>query len=147
MKKNALLIITTVLILAGLAACTKDKVPTAVLNQTIEADSVLYKGILTGGESGHSDRGDVSVERLATKKYVVFKNFKGSNGPDVRVYLTKTIATNAMPATDVIDLGLVKSISGSFNYELASTVDIKQYKYLVIWCAAFKIQFGYAEFK
>lgn len=106
---------------------------------------VLYTGKLIGGEFGDKARGDVSVEKIGTKHYLVFKNFTSYSGPDLHVYFSKTIGSNAMPPLDYKDLGFLKYLNGSFNYELAMEPDIVNYKYVLIWCAQYRIQFGYTE--
>lgn len=108
---------------------------------------ILYSGVLTGGEMGDQARGDVTIEKVGTRKYLVFKNFNSNNGPDIHVYFSKTIGSHAMPPTEYMDLGFLKFTSGTFNYELLTEPDITNYKYVLIWCARFRIQFGYAELK
>ena len=108
---------------------------------------ILYSGVLTGGEGGDQARGDVTIEKAGTKKYLVFKNFTSNNGPDVHVYFSKSIGSHASPPADYKDLGLLKYTSGTFNYELLTDPDIANYKYVLIWCAQYRIQFGYAELK
>ena len=109
--------------------------------------SVLYTGTLIGGEFGDKARGDVSIEKAGSKYYLVFKNFSSYSGPDIHVYLSKTIGNNAMPPVDYKDLGFLKYLSGTFNYEFATKPDIDTYKYVIIWCAQYRIQFGYTELK
>lgn len=108
---------------------------------------VLYSGVLIGGEMGDRARGDVTIEKVGTKKYLVFSNFASNNGPDVHVYLSKTIGSNAVPPTDYRDLGLLKYTSGTFNYELLTDPDLSVYKYVLVWCVQYRIQFGYTELK
>jgi hypothetical protein len=106
---------------------------------------VLYTGKLIGGEFGDKARGDVHVEKIGSKYFLVFKNFTSFSGPDLHVYFSKTIGNNAMPPVDYKDLGFLKYLNGSFNYELAMEPDIVNYKYVLIWCAQYRIQFGYTE--
>ena len=141
------------LFIAGLfmVGCKKENIP-AYGNEIITppADtqtSVLYTGTLIGGELGDKARGDVSIEKAGQKYYLVFKNVLSSNGPDVHVYFSKTIGSNAMPPTEYADLGFLKYRSGTFNYELAKEPDVANYKYVIIWCAQYRIQFGYTELK
>ena len=129
-----------------LASCKKDKTP-GNGNETINSSQVLYTGVLTGGEAGDEARGNVSIEKSGTKYYLVFKNFTSNAGPDVHIYLSKTIGTHAVPPTEYQDLGFMKFTSGTFNYELAAEPDIVNYKYALVWCAQYRIQFGYAELK
>ncbi len=145
MKKSTFFTITVTLSACiFLASCKKNNVP-LFANETIATDSVLYKTMLTGGEFGDVSRGNVSLEKLSGKKYLVFKNFTSSNGPAVYVYLSKTIGSNAVPPTDFINLGLLKATSGAFNYEITTNPDISIYKYVLVWCQQFSIQFGYGE--
>ncbi|MEO6541454.1 MAG: hypothetical protein ABIN74_10700, partial [Ferruginibacter sp.] len=94
-------------------SCTKDKIP-SYGNEIIVSpgdttqSQVLYSGILIGGESGDQARGDVTVEKLGMKYYLVFKNFNSNNGPDVHVYFSKTIGSHASPPTEYNDLGFMK---------------------------------------
>ena len=105
---------------------------------------VLYSGVLIGGEMGDRSRGNVTVEKLGNRHFLVFKNFSSNSGPDVHVYFSKTIGSNATPPTEYKDLGLLKFTSGTFNYELPAAPDVANFNYVLIWCAQFRIQFGYA---
>ncbi len=145
MKKTTFFtVMLTMAFIILLASCKKNNVP-LFANETIATDSVLYKTMLTGGEFGDVSRGNVSLEKLSGKKYLVFKNFTSNNGPAVYVYLSKTIGSNAVPPTDFINLGLLKATSGTFNYEITTNPDISVYKYVLVWCRQFSIQFGYGE--
>lgn len=144
-----------VIFLAGacfISSCKKNNIP-ANGNEIIVPPSdtttteILYRGTLAGGEAGDQARGDVTVEKAGTKKYLVFKNFTSNSGPDVHVYFSKTIGNHAAPPTEYKDLGFLKYTSGQFNYELLTDPDIANYKYVLIWCARFRIQFGYTELK
>jgi hypothetical protein len=144
----------TLLFVAGLfmLSCKKENIP-AYGNEIIVPPPqdtqtvVLYSGTLIGGELGDKARGDVSIEKAGAKYYLVFKNFYSYNGPDIHVYFSKTIGNNAMPPVDYIDLGFLKYRNGNFNYELATKPDVDTYKYVIIWCAQYRIQFGYTELK
>lgn len=142
------------LILTGLfaAGCKKQHIP-GYGNEIIipppddTVTQVLYTGMLIGGEFGDKARGDVSIEKAGSKYYLVFKNFSSYNGPDLHVYFSKTIGNNANPPVDYKDLGFLKYLNGSFNYELPGSPDVTNYKYVLIWCAQYRIQFGYTELK
>ncbi len=143
--------VVLVLILVMAVSCKKETI-SAYGNEIIMPPEdtqriVLYKGVLIGGEMGDKARGDVSIEKVGSKHYLVFKNFSSYNGPDLHVYFSKTIGNNAMPPVDYIDLGFLKYLNGNFNYELVNNPDIAIYKYVLIWCAQYRIQFGYTELK
>lgn len=132
-------------------SCKKENVPAygnEIIVPPVDTQTlVLYTGTLIGGELGDRARGDVSIEKSGSKYYLVFKNFTSSNGPDIHVYFSKTIGSNAMPPVDYRDLGFLKYRSGTFNYELSAEPDLTNYKYVMVWCAQYRIQFGYTELK
>ena len=147
-----LLIISCLAGVTCLISCKKSSIPSngnevIVLPGDTTQPVILYSGVLIGGEAGDQARGDVTIEKVGTKKYLVFKNFTSNSGPDVHVYFSKTIGTHASPPTEYKDLGLLKYTSGTFNYELTTDPDVTNYKYVLIWCAQYRIQFGYTELK
>lgn len=138
--------------MAFLVSCKKNNIPSngnEIIVQPGDTTQpvILYSGVLIGGEAGDQARGDVTIEKVGSRKYLVFKNFTSNNGPDVHVYFSKTIGTHASPPAEYKDLGLLKFTSGTFNYELLTDPDIANYKYVLIWCAQYRIQFGYTELK
>ena len=149
MKTVYSLVFISILFMA--ASCKKETIPGYGNEIIVQPEDtkriVLYTGVLTGGEMGDKARGDVSIEKVGSKHYLVFKNFTSYNGPDLHVYFSKTIGNNAMPPVDYIDLGFLKYLNGNFNYELVNKPDIAIYKYVLIWCAQYRIQFGYTELK
>lgn len=78
------------------------------------------------------DTGEASILR--------FEDFKTTNGPDLKIYLSKDLE-----ATDYIDLGSLKATEGNINYDIPVGTDVSQYKYALVWCRAFKTLFSYAE--
>lgn len=153
MKTSYQVLLAVSLIIVGfLSSCKKNAIP-SYGNEIIAppGDSspvtVLYSGTLIGGEFGDKARGDVSIEKVGASQYLVFNNFTSNNGPDIHVYLSKTIGRNAAPPTEYIDLGLLKYTNGTFNYELQTLPDISTYKYVLVWCVQYRIQFGYTELK
>ncbi len=151
-KSRNLLIIPFLTGIIFLGSCKKNVIPSngneiIILPGDTTQPVILYSGVLIGGELGDQARGDVTIEKAGPKKYLVFKNFASNNGPDVHVYFSKTIGSHASPPTDYKDLGLLKYTSGTFNYELVTDPDVVNYKYVLIWCAQYRIQFGYTELK
>jgi hypothetical protein len=75
------------------------------------------------------------LERLAT-----------SNGPDLRVYLSRVPAGSDLHAyrTGFIDLGALKGNQGSQNYAIPAGTDLTAFKSAVIWCRRFAVGFGVA---
>ena len=75
------------------------------------------------------------LERLST-----------SNGPDLRVYLSRVSASSELHAyrTGFIDLGALKGNQGSQNYAIPAGTDLSAFKSAVIWCRRFAVGFGVA---
>ena len=76
------------------------------------------------------------------ERYLRFENFKVVNGQDLHVYLSPILN---LDKSDVVDLGLLRSISGNFNYPLDKKLDIKKYANVIIWSNTFNAFFGYAS--
>lgn len=69
-----------------------------------------------------------------------YENFETINGPDLFVYLAKDLE-----ATDFVNLGDLKGTEGNANYSVPAGVDIKDYKYEMVWCKQFGVLFNYAD--
>ncbi|MGB1110209.1 MAG: DM13 domain-containing protein [Gammaproteobacteria bacterium] len=70
------------------------------------------------------------------------RDFNVGPGPKYHVYLVpeKTVTPDtAVDKTMYVDLGRLKSFSGSQNYAIPDGVDIKQYPHAVIWCEQFDV--------
>jgi hypothetical protein len=88
----------------------------------------------------HQTSGVASIDQDET--ILSLMNFKTDNGPDLNLYLASDISD---VASDYIDLGDLKGVDGNYNYALPGNIDYLDYKYVVVWCVAFSVNFGYAE--
>ena len=105
--------------------------------------SSLGRGTFVSGE--HETRGDAAIVRLANRmRYLTITNLRSSSGPDLRVYLTAASVGSASSAGDHVDLGGLKGNIGDEQYRLPSDLDVGRYRYVVIWCRAFSVEFGEA---
>lgn len=105
------------------------------------ADSLVlvYQGDFVSNV--HTTSGMLKVyENENGDRVLRFENFKTDNGPDLNVYLNASTSPNGF-----IDLGDLKSISGSFNYNLPANIDFDDKKFVIIWCVDFSVLFGHAE--
>jgi hypothetical protein len=82
----------------------------------------------------------VSVNDSKTELY--FKNFKTDDGPKLLVYLSSDVS-----ATEYVNLGDLKGISGDFTYTIPENTDLNKFKFVNIWCIDFLVSFGHAELK
>lgn len=95
----------------------------------------------------HKTTGTARLVRLSSGKVVLrFEGLNTSNGPDLRVYLSKKPSTLGWRdyGDRFIELGKLKGNIGDQNYEVPSGTDLSQYRSAVIWCVRFAVGFGVA---
>jgi Electron transfer DM13 len=98
-----------------------------------------------------------SLEHATTGKAIVLRRPAGSlilrlerlstsNGPDLRVYLSRVPVGGDLHAyrTGFIDLGALKGNRGSQKYVIPPGTDLSAFKSAVIWCRRFVVGFGVA---
>jgi Electron transfer DM13 len=123
-------------------ACKKNNTPEAVLNEMTDTTAVLkYSGTFSNGPYG-SVSGEAKIFKTSTRYDLKLMNFTGSNGPDLRVYLSKE-----MNPVTFRDLGALKATGGNQIYEIKDTADFTQYKYVLIHCRQYNHLFGWALLK
>lgn len=114
-----------------------------MLDEMVADTAVLkLKGSFENGPSGVV-MGNALVYKLPDGKYQLqLMDFNSSNGPDLKVYLSKEV----MPVT-FINLGSLKSTNGNQVYNIPEMPDFAQYKYASIHCEEYNHLFGYALLK
>lgn len=92
------------------------------------------------GSSGYNTSGVASVSRSEDgNRTLTFTDFSTSNGPDLKVYLAEdNAATNFVEISDEVK-------RGNNSYAIPSDVDLSKQKFVLIWCKAFSVNFGYTE--
>jgi hypothetical protein len=124
-------------------SCTEEAPEIIADEPRDEMAMTLGMGEFIDLNAGHHLRGHVVLLMNAQNKSTLrFEEFSVVNGPDVNVYLSRTSTFQ-----DVIDLGDLKATSGNVNYELDPGTDLKEYKYVLVWCVKYAVLFGYAEIK
>ena len=112
----------------------------------IESSAQIPQGIILvkgGFQPGAYDvHGRAYIIRSEGKRILHFEDFKTINGPDLHVYLAFGQGTK-----DFIDLGQIKATSGSANYEIPSSVDIRKFNTVLIWSEPLRMLFSFAELK
>ncbi len=103
--------------------------------------SLLGEGSFVDGAPGHYASGQALVLADGSSHVLRFENFSVTNGPNLHVYLSDTPDVSS----GYLDLGALKATEGSSNYAFPSNADPRDYRYVVIWCVPFSVQFGYAE--
>jgi Electron transfer DM13 len=95
----------------------------------------------------HSTTGKAIVLRRPGGSLILrLEHLNTSNGPDLRVYLSRVPASSELHAyrTGFIDLGPLKGNRGSQNYSIPAGMDLSAFKSAVIWCRRFVVGFGVA---
>lgn len=111
---------------------------TPALNDTLPTGTTIATASFVS--SAHTSSGIVKVVKDASNKInLVFENFKTDNGPDLRVWISSN--NNGNPYQEV---GLLKSTSGNFYYELDASFNYTTNNRVLIWCKQFSVLFGYA---
>jgi hypothetical protein len=78
---------------------------------------------------------------LTNDKYMLkLENFSTTNGPDLKVYLSK-----ASSPQEFISLGDLKSTNGNQVYDIPGSPDFTKHRYVLIHCEKFNHLFGSAE--
>ncbi len=107
--------------------------------------------VLSTGEFvsvGHTGSGQVKLIDLGGDAGSVlrFENLDVSNGPDLRVYLSKNgDVTTSKNLGDFVELGQLKGNKGNQNYVIPSSINVDQYNSVVIYCKPFKVVFNTAN--
>ncbi len=114
-----------------IASCDKDDQATPPANPAFRGDFV---------SAAHQTRGIATIDQEKTT--LTLTNFKTDSGPDLNIYLTSSLSAIS---SDFIDLGNIKGVKGNYNYDLPDNLDYTQYKFVIVWCVDFDVNFGYAE--
>lgn len=137
MKNTLLLVLVTALLIAG---CTK-KISTTPTNETVDTTTAVLKfqGNFQNGPYG-TVSGMVMVYLTNGKYQLKLSNFSTTNGPDLKVYLSK----ETQPL-NFIKLGDLKSTTGNQVYDIPGNPDLTQYKFALIHCEQYNHLFGSAQ--
>ena len=88
---------------------------------------------------GHPASGLAKIVQMSNgSRYIRFENLETINGPNLHLYLAKSIK-----GKDFIDLGPIKGTNGNINYLIPENVDIEEYNYVLHWCVPFSVLFNY----
>ena len=139
MKKIAVLVLFALIFVN----CSGDDEVETVIEQTENEEDIMNETVLVMGDfvdRAHPTSGKASIN--SEKTVLSFTNFKTDNGPKLLVYLS----TNDS-ATEFVNLGDLKGISGNFSYNIPENTDVSKYNIVNIWCVDFSVSFGVAELK
>jgi hypothetical protein len=96
----------------------------------------------------HHTEGTVRVYQLPDGRRVLrLMDLDTSNGPDLKVYLSKRVYTSGEFGSGFVNLGTLKGNQGDSNYAIPAGADLRAYKSVVIWCKRFSVAFGAAPLR
>jgi len=125
-------------VLLLLVACKKNNTPEVALNEMIDSSAAeKYSGNFSDGPFG-AVTGAAKIFQSGSVYELKLMNLNSSNGPDLRVYLSREIQPQ-----NFIDLGALKATGGNQVYGISRT-DFTQYKYVLIHCRHYNHLFGWA---
>lgn len=116
------------------------KTSTVTLDEMVSITSMLKSNGNFKGYGSEKVSGEAKIY-IADKKYMLkLENFSTTNGPDLKVYLSK-----AYTPQDHISLGDLKSTNGNQVYEIPGNPDFSKYHFVLIHCEKFNHLYGSAE--
>lgn len=136
--KNQLLLIVMLL---AFTACKKENTPKIVLDEKVDLTMAMQNavGAFANGPYG-SVSGSAKIYTVGTGDQLALENFSSSNGPDLKVYLSKE-----KDPQNFINLGDLKAVGGNQIYQIPAGTNITEYKYALIYCKRYSHLFGYAQ--
>ncbi len=106
------------------------------MEEETETQSTLMGEFVT---AAHTTMGKVTVNEEHTSLSIT--DFKSEDGPILEMYLSTDLE-----ATNYVSLGELKGLEGDFDYLIPNggTLDFSEYKYVMVWCVDFSVDFGHA---
>ncbi len=135
-------VILPVCIICLLVACKKETTSTMQLNEMVDTTAIVQlKGSFMNGPWG-SVSGNAKIIKQNTTYQLQLDTFMSSNGPDLKVYLSKEVQP-----VNFVNLGSLKSTNGTQLYNIPAGVNFNEYKYALVHCQQYNHLFGSAELK
>lgn len=123
-------------------ACREQNTPIEPSRDVVDPNATVKVTGMFEGANREAVSGTAKIVQKDGKYSLVFDNFNSVNGPNLHVYLS-----NETSPKNFLDLGLLKSVSGTQVYELKETAEAPQYKYALIYCQQYSKLFGSALLK
>jgi len=135
-----IVLVAVIVFISLFSSCSKTS--TETLDETVSMEAQAGALGSFAGVGAEKVTGSAQVFRTNNQNMLKLENFSASNGPDLKVYLSK-----AATPTEFISLGDLKSTNGNQVYEVKGNPDFKLYKFVLIHCERFNHLFGVAELK
>jgi hypothetical protein len=138
------LYVYVIMVVSGLCmvGCTKENALPETLSNRVDMATAIVKAKadFSNGPFG-TVSGNAKIYKDSTGLIVGLENFMASAGPDLKVYLSLEL-----DPVNFVNLGSLRSTSGSQTYLCPAGTDITKYKFVLIYCQQYKHLFGAASF-
>ena len=124
------------MLMALISSCKKN-VPDNIQEQVPQGAVIKSGTFVSNGKTTSGTVRIVAGQNNTVK--LVFENFSTGNGPDVRVWLSPNTT-----ADNYLELGELKAVTGTFSYDLNSSIDYIINNRVLIWCEDVNLLFGHA---
>jgi hypothetical protein len=110
---------------------------------------VVARGTFVNGDDFHKGEGTATIYKVGAELVLRFDAFKSTNGPDLRVLLTRAAAPKTSPEVQAgyIEVAKLKGNIGNQNYTLPKDLALSDYKAVVIYCRPFHVVFSTATLR
>jgi hypothetical protein len=111
--------------------------------------TLVRSGSFVGADASHRGSGKAQIFRGPDGKQILrLRGFRVTNGPDLRVLLTKDPrpGSKAQVQRGKLDLGALKANTGNQNYTIGSR-DVSDYDAAIIYCRRFGVVFATATLR
>lgn len=134
--------ILSIVSLVYFTACKKETTSTTPVNETPVVPALATdSGSFSNGPYGRVS-GMAKIYKTGNNYELALENFSTSNGPDLKVYLSKE-----QQPVNFVNLGSLKSTAGNHLYAIPAPVNVNDYKYALIHCQQYNHLFGFADLK
>ncbi len=117
-----LILIAVIGLMPLLFSCSKTS--TETLDEMLSVEALPKMSGSFKGYGSENVSGTAQIFLTNTLYMLKLENFSTTNGPDLKVYLSK-----AASPTDFISLGDLKSTNGNQGYDIKGTPDFSQYRF------------------
>ncbi len=123
---------------------TMEKMMADIPTEEVAPEPILIgSGEFNGTDSFHQGSGEAKIYSVGDANFLRFENFSVTNGPDLRVYLSKEANPDKEAVKNGLEVARLKGNKGNQNYELPTSAD--EYKSVVIYCKPFGVVFAIAN--
>lgn len=125
---------------------TMPNMKTANEDEKNKEPTLISSGEFQDGDDFHKGSGIATIYQLPDESRLLrFENFEVTNGPDLRVILTKEGNPTEEQVKNGIELEKLKGNKGNQNYDLPADINPNDYQAVVIYCDPFSVIFSTAS--